>query len=145
MFKRNVLDVTNQQINEKMDLLISYKLEKVGRGFKNIIFTVKLQVVALLLAFGVLPDEAPGLAAYQVNNARRLLGQLSIVTPALVDQILASPAHVTACNKFAHDVKTGKHAKTRSLSGLLLTVLGLKKPANGPLFDKPSRKPDTSH
>ena len=116
-------------------MLIGYKLEKVGRGFKNFVFMVKPQAVALPLAFGVLPDEAPGLATHQVDNARRLLGQLSIVTPALVDQILASPAHVAACNKFAHDVKTGKHAKARSLSGLLLTVLGLKKPANGPLFD----------
>ncbi|GAA3921417.1 hypothetical protein GCM10022406_04430 [Hymenobacter algoricola] len=135
MFRRNVLDVAVKQINEKTDLLIGYKLEKVGRGFKNIVFTIKPQAVALPLTFGVLPDEAPGLAAHQVDNARRLLSQLSIVTPALVDQILASPARVAACNKFAHDVKTGKHAKTRSLSGLLLTVLGFKKPANGPLFD----------
>ena len=54
--------------------------------------------------------------------------------------ILASAAHVAACNKFAHDLKTGKHAKAHSLSGLLLTILGLKKPANGPLFDAATKK-----
>ena len=53
---------------------------------------------------------------------------------------MASPAHVAACNKFAHDLKTGKHAKAHSLSGLLLTILGLKKPANGPLFDAAAKK-----
>ncbi len=147
MFKKNVLDVAVKQINEKTDLLIGYKLEKVGRGFKNIVFTVRTQVVALPLAFGVLPDEAPGLAAHQVDNARRLLSQLSIATPDLVDQILASPAHVVACNKFAHDLKTGKHTKSHSLSGLLLTILGIKKASNGPLFDGDSKsfvKPRTS-
>ena len=134
MFKKNVLDVAVKQINEKTDLLIGYKLEKVGRGFKNIVFTVKPQAVALPLAFGVLPDEAPGLAAHQVENAGRLLAQLSITTPALVATILSNAAHVAACNKFAHDLKTGKHTKAHSLSGLLLTILGLKKAANGPLF-----------
>jgi hypothetical protein len=137
MFKRNVLDVAVKQINERTDLLIDYKLEKVGRGFKNIVFTVKPQAVALPLSFGVLPDETFSLASHQVDNVRRLLGQLSIATPELVDQILASPTHVAACNKFAHELKTGKHAKAHSLSGLLLTILGLKKGNSGPLFDKP--------
>jgi hypothetical protein len=57
-----------------------------------------------------------------------------------VSTILASSAHVAACNKFAHDLKTGKHAKAHSLSELLLTILGLKKPANGPLFDAATKK-----
>ena len=71
---------------------------------------------------------------HQVENAGRLLAQLSITTPALVATILGNAAHVAACNKFAHDLKTGKHTKAHSLSGLLLTILGLKKAANGPLF-----------
>jgi len=140
MFKKKVLDVAVKQINEKTDLVIGYKLEKVGRAFRNIAFTITSQAVALPLPFGLVPDEAPlGLAQHQVENARRLLGQLSITTSALVDQILASPAHVAACNKFAHDLKTGKHAKAHSLSGLLLTILGLKKASSGPLFDKPAK------
>lgn len=79
------------------------------------------------------------MAAHQVENAGRLLAQLSITTPNLVAQILASPAHVAACNKFAYDLKTGKHTKAHSLSGLLLTVLGIKNAGNGALFDKPAR------
>jgi plasmid replication initiation protein len=138
MFKKKVLDVAVKQINEKTDLLIGYKLEKVGRGVKNISFQVKEQAVATPLPFDLLDttvNTPPGLAPHQVENAGRLLNQLSITAPAIVSQILASPAHVAACNKFAHDLKTGKHAKARSLSGLLLTVLGFKKPTNGPLFD----------
>ena len=80
------------------------------------------------------------MAQHQVDNASRLLAQLSITTPKLVDQILANSAHIAACNKFAHDLKTGKHTKAHSLSGLLLTILGLKKPANGPLFDATTKK-----
>jgi hypothetical protein len=140
MFKKKVLDVAVKQINEKTDLIIGYKLEKVGRAFKNIVFTVKPQAVALPLPLGFVLDEAPlGLAQHQVDNAGRLLAQLSITTPALVATILSNAAHVATCNKFAHDLKTGKYAKAHSLSGLLLTILGLKKASNGPLFDATSK------
>jgi len=138
MFKRKVLDVAVKQINEHTDLSISYTLEKEGRAFKSVIFTVNQQAVDVV---ATLPDLAtsgpslPGLTAHQVENASRLLVQLSITTPALVTSILSNPNHVMACNKFAHDMKTGKHAKARSLSGLLLTVLGIKKVATGPLFE----------
>jgi plasmid replication initiation protein len=132
-----VLDPAMKQINEHTELHVSYKLEKVGRSFKNIVFTVKPQALAETIPFDLVPGAAApaGLAQHQVDNAARLLAQLGIITPALVAQILASAAHVAACNKFAHDMKIGKHAKTNSLSGLLLTVLGLKKAGNGPLFD----------
>jgi len=141
MFKKKVLDVAVKQINEKTDLHIGYQLEKVGRAFQNIVFTVRPQVPATTISFDLVPDlaiTASGAATHQVENAGRLLTQLSITTPALVEQILANPAHVVACNKFAHDLKTGKHTNARSLSGLLLTVLGIKKATTGgPLFDKP--------
>lgn len=138
MFRKKVLDVAVKQINEKTDLLIGYKLEKVGRGFKNIVFTVKEQAVATPMPFDLMADNAAsphGLAPHQVENAHRLLNQLGIIAPAIVSQILDSPSHVAACNKFAHDLKTGKHVKARSKSGLLLTILGFAKPTNGPLFD----------
>lgn len=136
-FKTSVLDLAVKQINEHTELHVSYTLEKKGKAFKNIIFTVKPQALAETIPFDLVPGAtAPaGLAQHQVDNAGRLLAQLGIITPALVAQILSSAAHVAACNKFAHDLKTGKHAKAHSLSGLLLTILGLKKPANGPLFD----------
>ncbi len=141
-FKVSVLDLAAKQINEHTELHVSYKLEKKGKAFKYIVFTVKPQALAETIPFDLVPaGTAPaGMQQHQVENAGRLLAQLSITTPALVATILASAAHVAACNKFAHDLKTGKHAKAHSLSGLLLTILGLKKPANGPLFDAATKK-----
>ena len=55
-------------------------------------------------------------------------------------EILASRAHILGCNKFSLELKMGMHAKVGSLSGLLLTILGLKKSENGPLFDKTTSK-----
>jgi plasmid replication initiation protein len=138
--REKVLDVAVKQINEHTELHISYSLEKKVRTFKNIVFTVKPQALAETIPFDlVLNTNAPaGLQQHQVDNAGRLLAQLGIITPALVTTILSNAAHVAACNKFAHDLKTGKHAKAHSLSGLLLTVLGIKKPSSGPLFDKPA-------
>jgi plasmid replication initiation protein len=142
--REKVLDVAIKQINEHTELNVSYTLEKRGKTFKSITFTVKPQALAETIPFDLEPSAASpaGLAPHQVENAGRLLAQLSITTPALVATILASAAHVAACNKFAHDLKTGKHAKAHSLSGLLLTILGLKKPTNGPLFDAATRKKD---
>jgi len=141
-FRESVLDIAVKQINEHTELHVSYKLEKKGKAFKNIVFTIKPQALAETIPFELVPGAtAPaGLQQHQVDNAGRLLAQLSITTPALVATILGNAAHVTACNKFAHDLKTGKHAKAHSLSGLLLTILGLKKPANGPLFDAATKK-----
>ncbi len=69
-----------------------------------------------------------------MENAQRLLTELGIITPALVEQILSNAAHVATCNKFVHDLKTQKIKKPHSLSGYLLTILGFKKSGNGPLF-----------
>jgi plasmid replication initiation protein len=138
MFKKKVLDVAVKQINEKTDLRIDYQLEKVGRAFQNVFFTIQSQAPATTIPFDLVADAspaAPGLPLHRVESAGRLLAQLSIITPELVNTILTNPAHVAACNKFAHELKIGKHAKAHSLSGLLLTVLGLKKATNGPLFD----------
>ncbi len=139
-FKTSVLDLAAKQINEHTELHISYTLEKKGKAFKNIVFTVKPQALAETIPFDLVPSgTAPaGMQQHQVENVGRLLAQIGIITPGLVDTILSSSAHVAACNKFAHDLKTGKHAKANSLAGLLLTILGLKKAANGPLFDKPA-------
>jgi plasmid replication initiation protein len=139
--KSKVLDIAVKQINEHTELHVSYKLEKKGKAFKNIIFTVKPQALAETIPFELVPGGAApaGLQQHQVDNAGRLLAQIGIITPALVATILGNAAHVAACNKFAHDLKTGKHAKAHSLSGLLLTVLGIKKTNSGPLFNKPDK------
>lgn len=141
-FKASVLDLAAKQINEHTELHVSYTLEKKGKAFKNIVFTVKPQALAETIPFDLVPvgTTPAGMQQHQVENAGRLLAQLSITTPELVATILASAAHVAACNKFAHDLKTGKHAKAHSLSGLLLTILGLKKASNGPLFDATTKK-----
>jgi plasmid replication initiation protein len=138
--KSKVLDIAVKQINEHTELHVSYKLEKKGKAFKNIIFTVKPQALAETIPFELVQGAATpaGLQQHQVDNAGRLLAQIGIITPTLVATILGNAAHVAACNKFAHDLKTGKHAKAHSLSGLLLTVLGIKKANSGPLFDKPT-------
>ncbi len=135
--REKVLDIAVKQINEHTELHISYKLEKRVRTYKNIVFTVKPQDLTSTVPFELVPGDTarPALAQHQVDNAGRLLAQLGIITPTLVATILGNTAHVAACNKFAHDLKTGKHEKARSLSGLLLTILGLKKAGNGPLFD----------
>lgn len=136
--RERVLDIAVKQINEHTELSISYELEKKGRAFKNIVFSVKLQAQADTIPFELVPGAAApaGLQQHQVDNAGRLLAQLGIITPGLVAQILGSAAHVATCNKFAHDLKTGKHAKSHSLSGLLLTILGIKKASSGPFSDK---------
>ncbi|RZK44599.1 MAG: RepB family plasmid replication initiator protein [Hymenobacter sp.] len=137
MFKAKVLDIAVRQINEHTNLRISYELEKDGRSYNALKFIIKTQQVAKPLPFELVSDEpaATGRMPHQVESAGRLLAKLNIVDAELVSRILSNPTHVAACNKFSHDINTGKHAKVRSLSGLLLTSLGLKKPANGPLFD----------
>jgi plasmid replication initiation protein len=146
-FRESVLDIAVKQINEHTELNISYKLEKKGKAFKSIVFTVKPQALAETIPFDLVPGAATpeGLKQHQVENAGRLLAQLGIITPALVAQILSSAAHVAACNKFAHDLKTGKYTKSHSLSGLLLTILGIKKASNGPLFDSIPKNPAKTH
>ncbi len=123
MFKKKVLDVAVKQINEKTDLRIGYQLEKVGRAFQNIMFTVQSQIPATTIDFDLVPDAT---VPHQVESAGRLLTQLNITAPELVTQILGNAAHVAACNKFAHDLRTGKLTKAHSLSGLLLTILKIK-------------------
>jgi len=137
-FKTSVLDISVKQINEHTELRIGYKLEKHGKAFKNIIFTVKPQALAETVPFTLEPNEtAPpvGLAKHQVENASRLLNELGIKKPELVNQILSSAAHVASCNKFAHELKTGKVKAKSSAAGLLLTILGFKKAPSAPLFE----------
>ncbi|RZK37665.1 MAG: RepB family plasmid replication initiator protein [Hymenobacter sp.] len=137
-FKASVLDISVKQINEHTELHISYKLEKQGKAFKNIVFTVKPQAQAETVPFTLESTAtAPpaGLAKHQVDNASRLLNELGIKKPDLVNAILASAAHVASCNKFAHELKTGKVKAKSSAAGLLLTILGFKKAPVSPLFE----------
>ena len=137
MFKVKVLDIAVRQINDLTNLAISYKLGKVGRSYTNIKFIIKTQAVAKSTPFTMALDEPANATQTprQIDNARRLLAQLNIVDANLVKQILDDTSHVATCNKFAHEIQLGEHSKVGSLSGLLLTILGLKTAKNAPLFD----------
>jgi plasmid replication initiation protein len=132
--RERVLDIAVKQINSHTELNISYKLEKQGKAFKSISFTVKTQPLAESIPFDLLTSVAvdtsaqsvTGVSAHQIESAGRLLTHIGIVKPALVHTILSNPTHVTTCNKFAYDLKAGKHTKVHALSGFLLAILGLK-------------------
>jgi plasmid replication initiation protein len=132
-----VLDPAVKQINEHTELQVSYKLEKVGRSFKNIIFTVKPQALAETIPFDLVAtaQDVPGVQQSHLDNAARVLDELRITDPKHRHTILASAAHVAEVNRYNHDLKTGKVKATRNPGGLLLVRLGLvaaklaKKPA----------------
>lgn len=129
-FRVNVLDISVQQINEHTELRISYKLEKVGRSFKNIIFTVKPQALAETIPFDLVAtaEPLPGVQQSHLDNAARILDELRITDPKHRQAILSSPAHVADVNRYNHDLKTGKIKPTRNPGGLLLVRLGLVAP-----------------
>lgn len=129
MFKKNVLDVSVKQINEKTDLLIDYKLEKVGRSFKNIVFTVKPQALATPPPFDLdaTTSPLPGVPLAQYDNAVRILDDLRIIDPNHRRTILASPDHIRAVNRFNSDRQRDKVKPNKNAGGLLLTILGLVK------------------
>jgi len=126
MFKKNVLDVAVKQINEKTDLLIGYKLEKKGRAFRYIVFTITPRPVATLP--DLVPTAQPGIQQSHLDNAARILDELRITNAKHRHAILSSAAHVTEVNRYNHDLKTGKIKASRNAGGLLLVRLGLVAP-----------------
>ncbi|TYZ05753.1 replication initiation protein [Hymenobacter lutimineralis] len=122
-----VLDIAVKQINEHTELHVSYKLEKVGRSFKNIIFTVKPQALADPIPFDLVAtaQPLPGVQQSHFDNAARILDELRITDAKHRQTILASAAHVAEVNRYNHDLKTGKVKASRNPGGLLLVRLGL--------------------
>ena len=125
-----VLDPAVKQINEHTELHISYKLEKAGRSFKNIVFTVKPQALAETIPFNLVAtaQDVPGVQQSHLDNAARVLDELRITDPKHRATILASAAHVAEVNRYNHDLKTGKVKAARNAGGLLLVKLGLVAP-----------------
>jgi plasmid replication initiation protein len=125
--RTNVLDVAVKQINEHTELHVSYKLEKVGRSFKNIIFTVKPQALAEPIPFDLVAtaQAVPGVQQSHYDNAARVLDELRITDAKHRQTILTSAAHVAEVNRYNHDLKTGKVKAARNAGGLLLVRLGL--------------------
>jgi plasmid replication initiation protein len=125
--RAKVLDIAVKQINEHTELHVSYKLEKVGRSFKNIIFTVRPQALAEPIPFDLVATAqgVPGVQQSHLDNAARILDELRITDAKHRHTILASAAHVAEVNRYNHDLKTGKVKASRNPGGLLLVRLGL--------------------
>ena len=125
--RTNVLDVAVKQINEHTELHISYKLEKVGRSFKHISFTVKPQALAESIPFDLVPttQTLPGVPQSHYENAARVLDELRITDAKHRQAILSNAVHVQEVNRYNHDLKTGKIKASRNPGGLLLVRLGL--------------------
>lgn len=125
--RKYVLDVAVKQINEHTELHISYRLEKVGRSFKNIVFTVKSQALSEPIPFDLVPtaQAVAGVQQSHYDNAARVLDELRITDAKHRATILASAAHIAEVNRYNHDLKTGKIKANRNAGGLLLVRLGL--------------------
>jgi len=127
VLREKVLDIAVKQINEHTELHISYKLEKRGKTFKNVIFMVKPQALAETIPFDLVAtaQTLPGVQQSHLDNAARILDELRITNAKHRQTILASAAHVAEVNRYNHDLKTGKVKASRNPGGLLLVRLGL--------------------
>lgn len=125
--REKVLDVSVKQINEHTELHISYNLEKRGKTFRYISFTVKSQALAETIPFDLVAttETLPGVQQSHYDNAARILDELRITDDKHRHTILSSAAHVAEVNRYNHDLKTGKVKASRNPGGLLLVRLGL--------------------
>ena len=115
-------------------LLIGYKLEKVGRSYKNIVFTVKPQALATPLNFDLdaaIPTS-PGIPQDKHDLAVRTLDELQIIDKKHRQAILTNPDLIAEVNAFSYKLKTGKIVPSKNPGGLLLTLLGLVKAKQKP-------------
>lgn len=132
MFRKRVLDESVKQINQHTDLQIDYTLEKKGRSFKSITFTIKTQPLAVTLPVKDGATKAGailvGISDSQYQNARLLLEKWNIKRADVVNQIMNSIELVQEVNKFAYELQTGKVKVEKNVAGYLLTRLGLKEP-----------------
>lgn len=128
--RTNVLDAAMKQINEHTELHVSCKLEKAGRSFKNIVFTVKLQALAEPILFDLVTtaQAVPGVQQSHYDNAARILDELHITDAKHRQTILSNAAHIVEVNRYNHDLKTGKVKANKNPGGLLLVRLGLITP-----------------
>ena len=103
--KQFVLDESVKQINKHTDLEVGYILEKKGRSFKNITFTVKSQPLAVVLPVTDAPLDAGasplGVSDGQYQNVRILLEKWNIKRADVVNQIMNSSELIHEVNKFA--------------------------------------------
>jgi plasmid replication initiation protein len=131
-FKQFVLDESVKQINQHTDLQIGYTLQKRGRSFQNITFTVKAQPLAVVLPAKEKQNKGGGtpigISDAQHQNVRLLLEKWDIKRADVVNQIMNSAELIQEVNKFAYEFQTGKVKVEKNVAGYLLTRLGLKQP-----------------
>lgn len=132
MFKKFVLDESVKQINQRTDLEIGYTLQKRGRSFNSVTFTVRPQPLAVVLPLKDQPAKAgpipTGVSDSQYQNTRLLLEKWNIKRADVVNQIMNSAELIQEVNKFAYELQTGKVKVEKNVAGYLLTRLGLKQP-----------------
>ena len=130
MFKKFVLDESVKQINKHTDLEIGYTLQKRGRSFNSITFSVKPQPLAIVLPLKDQPAKAgstpTGVSESQYQNVRLLLDKWNLKRADVVNQIMNSADLIQEVNKFAYELQTGKVKVEKNVAGYLLTRLGLK-------------------
>jgi plasmid replication initiation protein len=130
MFKKSVLDIAVQQINQHTDLRISYTLEKKGRSFRNVTFHVTRQPLVMVLPVKDTPAKTGAMLAdvsdNQYQHARLLLEQWGIKRADIVSQIMASAELIKEVNKIAYEIQTDKVKIVTNVAGFVLTKLGLK-------------------
>lgn len=139
--KQFVLNESVKQINQHTDLDISYTLQKRGRSFNSITFTVKAQPLAIVLPVKDEPAKVGaipvGISDSQYQNARLLLEKWNIKRADVVNQIMNSAGLVQEVNKFAYELQTDKIEVKKNVAGYLLTRLGLKEPKAKPKSTTP--------
>jgi plasmid replication initiation protein len=130
MFRKFVLDESIKQINQHTDLEVGYTLNKKGRSFKSVSFTVKQQPLTIVLptqnALAKTESAPAGISETQYQNVRLLLDQWNIKRADVVNQIMNSVELIREVNKFAYELQTGKVKVDKNIAGYLLTRLGLK-------------------
>ncbi len=122
-FKRRVLSVAMNQINEHTDLRVSYEMEGEGgrkKPLKYITFYVTRQ------ASGELPLEFsdPDIDVRH-GNLLNALSELGIKSPDIVRKIVESKEITDDVFKFHYQIKTGQIKAKTNPGGLLLKKLGL--------------------
>lgn len=119
-FKKFVLDIAVEQINEHTDLRVSYELLKEGRSYQKVRFHVLAQELErFTLPFELSSDDA------KIQVARRNLDSLGIKDSALVKHILTTSTLLTALFDFTYKHRTGKIKADKNAGGLFLKINNL--------------------
>lgn len=118
-FKKRILDTSVKQINESTDLKISYELEKKGRSFHRINFTIiRTNKYQTVIPFEV---EETDREALQLKNKMYAIG---IQDNKLISLVIEKPEMRKKAHKWFFDY-TNKKEGIKSPAGHFRTSLGI--------------------